>query len=129
AGHNALFILPNSFVAMTARRIDQTITAKLFLAVFIIFPSLVLSIWLTRKVACDAAMVGLSDRARFYWKIGTILFGLSAYIAYRLTRPDITLVTCENCGKLRRPDMENCHRCGCKWHIPELTAPPWRVVM
>jgi len=129
AGHNALFILPNSFVAMSARRIDQTITAKLFLAMLIILPSLVLSIWLTCKVTRDAAMVGLSDRARFYWKIGTILFGLTAYIAYRLTRPSITLVTCENCGKLRRPDMEKCHRCGCKWHIPELTAPPWRVVM
>ena len=128
AGHNALFILPNSFVAMTARRIDQTITAKLFLAVFIIFPSLVLSIWLTCKVARDAAMVGLSDRVKFYWKLGTTLFGLSAYITYRLTRPDITLVTCENCGKLRRPDMENCHRCGGKWHIQELTPPAWRVV-
>jgi hypothetical protein len=129
AGHNALFILPNSFVAMSARRIDRTITAKLFLAmIYIILPSLVLSIWLTCKVARDAAMVGLSDKARFYWKIGTILFGLTAYITYRLTRPSITLVTCENCGKLRRPDMENCHRCGSKWHVPELTAPAWRVV-
>jgi hypothetical protein len=128
AGHNALFILPNSFVAMLARNVEQTITAKLSLAMLIILPSLVLSIWLTCKVASDAAMVGLSDRARFYWKLGTILFGLTAYIAYRLTRPDITLVTCENCGKLRRPDMENCHRCGGKWHIPELTAPAWRVV-
>jgi hypothetical protein len=129
AGHNALFILPNSFVAMSARQVDRTITAKLFLAmIYIILPSLVLSIWLTCKVARDAAMVGLSDRARFYWKIGTILFGLTAYITYRLTRPGITLVTCENCGKLRRPDMEKCHRCGSKWHVPELTAPAWRVV-
>jgi uncharacterized paraquat-inducible protein A len=60
--------------------------------------------------------------------IGTIAFGLTAYITYRLTQPKITLVTCTNCGKLRRPDMARCHRCGSKWHIPELTPPAWRVV-
>jgi hypothetical protein len=128
AGHNALFILPNSFIAMFGRSIGGGIMARFIFALLLISPSIILSIWLTCKVARDAAMVGLSDKARFYWKIGTILFGLTAYITYRLTRPGITLVTCENCGKLRRPDMENCHRCGSKWHVPELTAPAWRVV-
>jgi uncharacterized OB-fold protein len=60
--------------------------------------------------------------------IGIIAFGLSGYITYRLTRPRETLVTCANCGKLRRPDMNKCHRCGSKWHVPELTPPTWRVL-
>jgi hypothetical protein len=97
AGHRALFVLPNSFVALLVR-------------------------------TCNAVLVGLSHRARFRWVLATIAFGLSAYITYRLTRPKITLVTCANCGKPRRPDMENCHRCGAKWLVPELTAPLWRVI-
>jgi hypothetical protein len=76
----------------------------------------------------NAVLVGLSQRARFWWILATIAFGLSAYITYRLTRPKITLVTCVNCGKLRRPDMENCHRCGARWLVPELAPPLWRVI-
>jgi uncharacterized OB-fold protein len=38
------------------------------------------------------------------------------------------LVTCANCGRMRRPDMEKCHRCGSKWYVPELIPPTWRVL-
>ncbi len=60
--------------------------------------------------------------------MGTLAFGLVAYITYRLTRPDLSLVTCANCGRLRRVDQGQCHRCNAQWEVPELTAPAWRVV-
>ena len=128
AGHSALFILPNSFVAMLSRDANQSIIVRLLFSLLLILPSIILGIWLACRVSKDATVVGLSKSAKLYWLIGTIAFGLSAYITYRLTRPRITLVTCPNCGRLRRPDMTRCHRCGRKWQVPELTPPAWRVI-
>lgn len=127
AGHRGLFILPNSFVAMFARNAIGII-APFFYALLIILPSIILGVLLAWRIRKDASVVGLSQRAKLGWTIGTICFGLSAYITYRLTRTKITLVTCVNCGRPRRPDMENCHRCGSKWLVPELTPPAWRVI-
>jgi hypothetical protein len=129
AGHRALFILPNSFVALLVRTSgEQNFGLRLLLALVIISPSIVFGLLLAWRVHGNAVVVGLSHRARFWWVLGTIAFGLSAYITYRLTRPKITPVTCINCGRLRRPDMETCHRCGAAWEIPELTPPAWRVI-
>lgn len=128
AGHRALFLLPNSFVAMKGRDVSEGMAGRLPSALLLMLPSIILAILLTWRVSKDAAAVGLSENAKLLWMIGTIAFGLTAYITYRLTRPKITLVTCTNCGKLRRPDMARCHHCGSKWHIPELTPPTWRVV-
>ena len=127
AGHRALFILPNSFVAMFSRN-SIGIVGPFFVALLMISPSIILGLLLAILVRKDAVIVGLPKRAKFYWLIGTICFGLSAYITYRLTRPREALVTCQNCGKLRRPDMARCHRCGSKWLVPELTPPAWRVI-
>jgi hypothetical protein len=128
AGHRALFVLPNSFVAMKGRDISENIARTFPAALLIMLPSIILGIFLAWRVNKDATVVGLSENARLCWMIGIIAFGLSGYITYRLTRPRITLVTCANCGKLRRPDMDKCHRCGSKWHVPELTPPTWRVL-
>jgi len=128
AGHRALFILPNSFVAMKGRDIKGNTAERFISGLWWISPSIILAILLAWWVGKDAVVVGLSENARLYWIIGTLAFGLTAYITYRLTRPKITLVTCQNCGKLRRPDMPRCHRCGSKWHVPELTAPTWLVL-
>jgi hypothetical protein len=129
AGHRALFILPNSFVALLVRTSgEQNFGLRLLLALLIISPSIILGLLLAWWVRSNAVLVGLSHWARFWWVLATIAFGLTAYITYRLTRPKITLVTCLNCGKPRRPDMETCHRCGSKWVVPELTPPTWRVV-
>jgi hypothetical protein len=128
AGHRALFILPNSFIAMKGRDISESIVMRFSAALLIILPSIMLGIFLAWRVNKDATVVGLSENARLCWMIGIIAFGLSGYITYRLTRPRETLVTCANCGKLRRPDMNKCHRCGSKWHVPELTPPTWRVL-
>jgi hypothetical protein len=128
AGHRALFILPNSFVGMLGRTYVENLFAKLvFALVLLMGPSLILSVWLALRVRKDATLVGLSGTAKKWWTIGTIAFGLPAYITYRLTRPKETFVTCQNCGKMRRPDMERCHRCGSKWEVPELTPPSWRI--
>jgi len=128
AGHRALFILPNTFIAMKGRDVRSNMTERFFTALLIILPSIILSIFLAWRVSINATVVGLSENARIFWILASICFGLTAYITYRLTRPEITLVTCANCGKMRRPDMEKCHRCGSKWYVPELIPPTWRVL-
>ncbi|MGA2324040.1 MAG: zinc ribbon domain-containing protein [Sedimentisphaerales bacterium] len=127
AGHRALFVLPNSFMGMLGRAGTEKFLEKQFLALALMGPSLILSVWLAFRVRKDATIVGLSGTAKTWWAAGTIAFGLSAYITYRLTRHKEVLITCQNCGRLRRPDMETCHHCGSKWEIPELTPPNWRI--
>ena len=128
SGHRAMFLLPNSFIAMKGRDARGNIATRFLAALLLILPSIVLAIFLAVRVGKDAAVVGLPQKTRRFWTLGTIAFGLASYITYRLTRPKITLVTCANCGKPRRPDMETCHRCGSKWDVPELIPPVWRVV-
>jgi hypothetical protein len=127
-GHRALFFLPNSFVAMKGREHLENFAERFMSALWLILPSIILAIWLACRVSKNAVVAGLSENTRLYWIIGTLAFGLTAYITYRLTRPKITLVTCQNCGKPRRPDMAKCHRCKSDWHVPELMPPTWRVV-
>jgi hypothetical protein len=127
-GHRALFILPNSFIAMKARDVSKNTTEKFLTALMLIFPSIILSIFLAWGVGRNAVAVGLSENARVFWILATVAFGVVSYITYILTRPKITLVTCANCGKMRRPDVEKCHRCGSRWHVPELIPPTWRVL-
>lgn len=128
SGHRGLFFLPNSFIAMKGRDHYEIFAERFFSALWLILPSIILAILLAWRVSKNAVVVGLSENARRYWIIGTLAFGLAAYITYRLTRPKITLVTCQNCGKMRRPDMTKCHRCKSDWHVPELTPPTWRVL-
>ena len=128
AGHRALFLLPNSFVAMVARDSRGNVAEKFLSAFLLMAPSIILALWLAWRVGNNAAVIGLSRKARRWWMLGTIAFGLAGYITYRLTRPKVTLVTCANCGHPRRPDMDKCHRCASQWHVPELNPPAWRVL-
>jgi hypothetical protein len=128
SGHRALFLLPNSFIAMEGRDTTGNFVGRFVIGLFLILPSITLAILLAWRVGQDAVAVGLSENAKLCWMIGTIAFGLTAYITYRLTRPKLTLVTCLNCGKMRRPDMAKCHRCKSDWHVPELIPPAWRVL-
>jgi hypothetical protein len=125
----ALFVLPTSYLGIFRQDTGiDTMIGRFLLGLFIISPSILLGSFLAWRVNRDAVTSGLSGRQRKCWLAGTIAFGLSAYITYRLTRPNIRLVTCANCGNLRRPDMDLCHRCGSPWQVPELVAPLWRVI-
>jgi hypothetical protein len=126
-GHRAIFILPNSWPAGVSRAANGPVTS-FFATLILLLPSIMLGVFLAWRVGKDAVVVGVPKRARQCWVIGTILFGLSGYLTYRLVRYRETLVTCENCGRMRRVDMAHCHRCGSKWIVPELAAPAWRVV-
>ena len=126
--HRALFLLPDSFVAMNARDNRGRLDVKLIATLILISPSFVLATWLACRVVKDATAVGLTKNLRTFWALATLAFGLTGHITYRLTRPGTTLVTCANCGKLRRPDMQTCHHCNSKWQGPELEPPPWRVL-
>ena len=128
SGHRAMLLLPNSFIAMKGRDARENIAAGFFYALLLMSPSIVLAIFLAWRLDKDAAVVGLPQKTRRFWTLGTIAFGPAGYITYRLTRPKMTLVTCANCGNPRRPDMDKCHRCGSKWDVPELTPPAWRVL-
>lgn len=125
--HRALFLMPNSFVAM-ARDYEGNVFYMSLIVLLLMLPGIIFAGILGWRVARDAAIIGLSHNARRLWLAGTIAFGLPAYITYRLTRSKITLVTCANCGKLRRTDMEKCHRCNSKWNAPELIPPAWRIL-
>ena len=128
SGHRAMFLLPNSFIAMKGRDARGNIATRFLYALLLILPSIVLAILLTMRVGKDAAVVGLPQKTRRFWVIAALAFGLTGYITYRLTRPKVSLVTCVNCGKPRRTDTGNCHRCGSKWDVPELIPPAWRVL-
>ena len=128
AGHRALFLLPNSFIAMKARANRGNMFGRTIFALLLMTPGLLLALWLAARIVRDAAILGLPGNVRVFWIIATVAFGPAGYITYRLTQPKITLVTCANCGKPRRPDMDKCHHCGSKWDVPELTPPAWRVL-
>lgn len=127
-GPKSLFVLPNSLVGRKGARLSAEDLVEYILGFWVIFPSLAISLLLAQRVEKDARKVGLSPRAKFWWMIVTVAFGLAAYITYKLTRPRLALITCANCGRARRPDMERCHQCGGKWLVPELIAPTWRVI-
>jgi len=128
ASHRTLLLVPNSFAAMQRDLVRQGIVMQLLSAVWIILPGILLAVLLAWRVVRDAADTGLPGGVRSLWLLGTLAFGLPAYITYRMTRPKEALVTCANCGLRRRPDMDRCHRCNGPWDLPELAPPAWRVL-
>lgn len=128
ASHRTLLLVPNSFAAMQRDQVRQGIVMQLLSAVWIILPGILLAVLLAWRVVRDAVDTGLPGGVRSLWLLGTLAFGLPAYITYRMTRPKEALVTCANCGLRRRPDMDRCHRCNGPWDLPELAPPAWRVL-
>lgn len=128
ASHRTLLLVPNSFAAMQRDQVRQGIVMQLLSAVWITLPGIGLAVLLAWRVVRDAADTGLPGGVRSLWLLGTLAFGLPAYITYRMTRPKEALVTCANCGLRRRPDMDRCHRCNGPWDLPELAPPAWRVL-
>jgi hypothetical protein len=128
AGHRGVFVLPNSFVAMASRNMRYGPVRRFLEALPFILLSLGLAGICAGQVACDCIRLGISRKERLWWIVAAMLLGLPAVLTHRLTRPRTTLVTCRNCGRRRRPDMEKCHRCASPWEVPELTPPAWRVL-
>jgi hypothetical protein len=128
AGYRSLLLLPDSFVAMSARDTHAGRIGRASRAILLALPAFLLSLLLAWRVAHNGARLGLSKNTRMAWVAGTVGFGLPAYITYRLTRSRVMLVTCANCGMGRRPDREKCQRCGSPWAVPELVPPAWRVL-
>jgi hypothetical protein len=128
AGYRSLFLLPDSFVAMSARDVGAGPVGRSSRAFLLALPAFLLSLLLAWRVTRDGARLGLPKNTRAAWFAGTAVFGLPAYITYHLTRPRVMLVTCANCGGGRRPDREKCPRCGSPWVVPELVPPAWRVL-
>lgn len=128
SGYRSIFLQPDSLVAKQGRNTNRVFVLRLLEAVAAIGPGILLAGILSTLVARRARAMGLSRDACFAWRVATLVFGVPAYLTYRLTEPRIRLVTCHNCGKLRRPDLDRCHHCQSLWEVPELTAPGWRVL-
>jgi len=126
ATHRALFLMPNSFVALQRDR-QTTLPAQLAWALLFMMPALLFAAFLAWRVAAHATQTGLPGKTRGLWVVATMAFGLPAYVTYRLTWPKTALVTCDECGLLRRPDRDECHHCGGGWTGPQSTAPAWRA--
>jgi len=126
ATHRALFLMPNSFVALQRDRETGMVFQFIWALVFLV-PAMVFAGFLGWRVVRDARIIGVSRRMRWLWLTGTLALGLPAYITYRLTRPDVVLTPCRNCGHARRADMDRCHHCGRGWDTPELDPPAWRI--
>ena len=128
AGHQSLFLLPDSFVAMQARNVHVPAIARFAALLPFLFPGTLLGVLLTIVVGRDGRRTGVPLRARRLWMAATVLFAVPAYVTYRLTRPTTARVTCANCGRDRWVDWEKCHHCGSPWLVPELIPPTWRVI-
>ena len=126
--HRALFIQSDSFAVNTLRNTDRNLVHRVSAIVFWFSMPLALGIFLAWLMARDVRRLGLPDACRTAWTLAALALGPVAYVTYRITRPDLSLVTCSNCGRLRRVDQEQCHLCNAAWDVPELTAPAWRVV-
>ena len=122
-----MFLMPNSFVALQRDR-ETGFIFQLLMALVFLLPALLFAGFLSWRVVRDAAAMGLSRNARWLWGMGTLAFGLPAYITYRLTRPRVALALCRDCGQGRRVDQEVCHHCGSGWNVPVLEPPAWRVI-
>ncbi len=126
SSRRALFFLSDTYTAQTVLRDDNELTAGLQV-IGLSLPAGLLGLFLAWRVSKNARQVGLSRNMQTFWIIMVIFFGIPAYITYRLTRPEMVLVSCRNCGQMRRPDQELCHQCKSPWAIPELVPPAWRV--
>jgi hypothetical protein len=128
AAYRSLLLLPDSFLAQRARVKEGRPVEEFFASMVFLIPAFVLVLLFAWRVDHDGGRLGLSKNVRTAWITGVVVFGLPAYITYRLTRPKVTLVTCANCGLGRRPALEKCHHCGSPWSVPELVPPAWRVL-
>jgi hypothetical protein len=124
-----MFIMPDSYIAFFGRETgDAGEIVQLLAASFVfLLPSLLIGIALGIRVYIKSGRAGLAKSERKAWLFTVLLFGIPGYIGYKLTNPRQMQITCKNCGKGRRPDMDSCHNCGASWNLDELDPPKWSV--
>lgn len=125
--HRSPFMQSSSFVANTLHDTENDLVTCISHTLFWFSMPTALGIFLAWLIVRDLRRLGLSGSFRTHWTVAALAFGPVAYITYRITRPDPSLVTCPNCGRLRRVDQDQCHECKAAWAVPELNAPAWRV--
>ncbi len=124
-----MFIMPDSCIAFFGRETgDAGKIVQLRAASFVfLLPSLLIGLALGIRVYIKSGRAGLAKAERKAWLFTVLLLGIPGYIGYKLTNPRQIQITCKNCGKGRRPDMDSCHNCGATWNLDELDPPKWSV--
>jgi hypothetical protein len=124
---NTIFVQPNSLIGLMKFESDRFGFWLQFL--LLMLPSLIISIWLGILARKRAALLGYSELSKDGWFIAILALGIPAYITFRLTLPKQRMVTCANCGNLRRVEFETCQSCKRDWQKTKslTTAPDWSV--
>jgi hypothetical protein len=125
--YSTLFVRPVSFIGLLKIEFDRfDFWLRLLL---LMLPSLVISIWLGVKARRKSALLGFDTLAKDTWFITILAFGIPAYITFKLMLPKERMITCANCGNLRRVEFENCQSCKRDWEKTKslTTAPGWSV--
>lgn len=123
----AIFIRPNSLVGMMGQKLEEETYGKFFAAIMLMMPSILLALFLAKRLWVRSRLIGCVGNNRIIWFWATVAFGIPAYIAFNLTRPKETPVTCFQCGKLRRPADPQCHWCNADWDTTAQSPPAWRI--
>jgi hypothetical protein len=127
SSRQALFFLSDTYIGQIVQGDSDQLTGAIRI-IFLSLPACLYSLFFAWRISKNAKYLGLSKNAQSFWIIIVIFFGIPAYITYHLTKPATALVTCPNCGQMRRPDKENCHQCKSPWSVAELIPPSWRVL-
>ena len=124
---HGVFMIPSSAFASRGRIFAERSSLKVrFFALLILIPPMGLGAVLGWRVARDAKQRGLPPGSRKAWFVATVMLGLAGYITWRLVRPGEVMVTCSECGRLRRTELAVCQHCGASWQASAPLA--WRVV-
>jgi hypothetical protein len=127
AGFRALFLRPHSFIGIL-RRVEGLALWEMLIWVFLmLLPSLVVGLAVGLFLSKRSCAFGGSREEGRFWLAGGLLFGIPIWIAFHLVRPREKMVTCLNCGSLRRPSQLFCHTCRAGWDLEGLEAPNWCV--
>jgi len=125
--YSTFFVHPNSFIGLMKFEFDRL--GFWMQLLFLMMPSLAIGGWLGVKARRKAALLGYDTTDKDIWFIAILAFGIPAYITFKLALPKERMVTCANCGNLRRVEFENCQFCKYDWQKTKtLTTPPdWSV--
>ena len=127
----AIFIRPNSTIASFAcpgGRDKILFLISLLEVLMIMGPSLIIGVLLGWRVSKRAKALGLSKLAVRFWTYGVIFTGVAGYLTFRFTKHAEIMVTCKNCGQLRRVEQDNCHNCKADWQMKHLKKADWRII-